>query len=80
MSSTNVNSSKNETLAFVVCGADKELKIEGKGVHDFKGPFSEKEITVYADTAKTATLKRRTIPMSCEKRIAKRDAKSENVR
>lgn len=69
MSSTNVNSSKNETLAFVVCGADKELKIEGKGVHDFKGPFSEKEITVYADTAKTAKLERRTIPMSCEAKI-----------
>ena len=79
MSSTNVNSSKT-TLAFVVYGADKELKIEGKGMHNFDGPFNDKEISVYDNTAKTATLKRRTIPMSCEKKIAKRDARSENVR
>ena len=68
MSSTNVNSSKT-TLAFVVYGADKELKIEGKGMHNFDGPFMDKEITVYTNTAKTAKLERRTIPMSCEAKM-----------
>ena len=69
MSSTNVNSSKNETLAFVVYGADKELDIKGKGMSDFNGPFGEKEIIVHVNNAHTKDLKRRTIPIRCQEKI-----------
>ena len=81
MDNTNVSSTKNVAMNFLVWGVENnKTKFKKAGEAELGDIFKDVEIKAFKNTEKDKKRTRRTIPISCEKRIAERESKSENVR